>query len=407
MDDAAEVSRFQDAVEYRGSPLAYDIVDADAHVNPPNDFWVDYLPEKFRDMAPRIEHGEDADYIIFEGNRRKMNLLGAQAGRTGKDFKVEGRRSDMRSGGWMPAARIADMDQDGMTASVLFGGGPLGSKNVELYIESFAAYNRWLSDFCSYDSRRLIGVGYVPMRDVEESIRMMKECKALGFNSVNIPAFPQSKEANKTSGDTGAIAAMGAQAAALTGDPYGPRQYNHPEFDAFWAAAVDLDMTLTIHLGARIARFGNKEVFLPDMLMTKYSMAEPVAILIFGGVFMRHPKLRFVTVESGVGWFAHAAEYMDRTWEKQRFWTESPLVEPPSFYMDQNVYGSFINDRVGIMLRDMPGAKNIMWSSDYPHSETTFPNSAEVIARDFVGVPEDEKRMIICERARKLFRVGE
>ena len=211
-------------------------MDADAHVNPPHDFWVG-LPalEQFRDLAPpRVEHGEDADYIVFEGARRKMNLLGAQAGRTGKDFKVEGRRSDMRAGGWMPAARIADMDLDGMTASVLFGGGPLGSKNVELYIESFAAYNRWLSDFCSYDMRRLIGVGYVPMRDVDESIRMMKECKALGFNSVNIPAFPQAKEANKTTGDTGAIASMGAQAAALTGDPHGARQYNQPEFDPFW-----------------------------------------------------------------------------------------------------------------------------------------------------------------------------
>ena len=152
MDDA-EVSRFRSAVEYKAKPLAFDIVDADAHVNPPNDFWVDYLPEKFRDVAPKVEHAADADYIIFEGNRRKMNLLGAQAGRSGKDFKVEGRRSDMRSGGWMPAARIADMDQDGMGVAVLFGGGPLGSKNVDLYIESFAAYNRWLSDFCSYDSR--------------------------------------------------------------------------------------------------------------------------------------------------------------------------------------------------------------------------------------------------------------
>ena len=409
MNDVTELSRTPQAAPApdQSQPIDYKIVDADAHVNPPHEFWVDYLPAKFKDMAPKVEHAEDADYIVFEGSRRKMNLLGSSGSAGSKAYKAEGRRSSMMAGGWLPAQRIADMDSDGMDASVLFGGGPLGSKNVDLYIESFAAYNRWLSDFCSYDRRRLIGVGYIPLRDTQESIKMMKEAKALGFNAVNIPAFPQSKEANKTSGDTGAIASMGAQAAALTGDPFGGRTLADPEFEDFWAAAVDLDMTLTIHLGGRIPRFGDKQHMLPDMVMSKYAMAEPVAIMIYGGVFMRHPKLRYSVIESGVGWFAHMAEYMDRTWEKQRYWTESPLAEKPSFYMSQNVYGSFINDRAGILMRDLPGAGNIMWSSDYPHSETTYPNSAAVIERDFAGIHEDAKYEIICGRAKKLFKVGE
>lgn len=406
MTDIGGSSHSDEAITCSEGGTDYRIVDADAHVNPPHEFWADYLPARFREMAPRVEHAEDADYIVFEGGRRKVNLLGG-GGALGKDkVKTEGRSSDMMAGGWMPAQRIADMNKDGMDAAVLFGGGPLGSKNVDLYIESFSAYNRWLADFCSYDRRRLIGVGYIPLRDVQESIRIMQEAKALGFNAVNIPAFPQSNEANKTSGDTGASASMGAQAAALTGDPFGGRNFADPEFDAFWAAAVDLDMTLTIHLGARIARFGDKKHFLPDMLMTKYSMAEPIAIMIFGGVFMRFPKLRYVTVESGVGWFAHAAEYMDRTWEKQRYWTECPIPERPSYYMSHNVYGSFINDRAGILMRDLPGAGNIMWSSDYPHSETTFPHSADVIERDFAGLPEHERHQIICGRAKQLFKVG-
>jgi predicted TIM-barrel fold metal-dependent hydrolase len=75
--------------------------------------------------------------------------------------------------------------------------------------------------------------------------------------------------------------------------------------------------------------------------------------------------------------------------------------------MDQNVYGSFINDAVGVTNRNLPGGKNIMWSSDYPHSETTYPHSREVIAKTFKGVPESDKRDIICTRAKALFRVGE
>jgi predicted TIM-barrel fold metal-dependent hydrolase len=74
--------------------------------------------------------------------------------------------------------------------------------------------------------------------------------------------------------------------------------------------------------------------------------------------------------------------------------------------MDQNVYGSYIHDRIGVELRHSPGGRNIMWSSDYPHSETTFPDSLKVIDRDFVGVPEHDRREIVCERARRLYKVG-
>ncbi len=390
----------------RAQPINYRTCDADAHVNPPPTFWSDYLPKHLRELAPKLEHAEDADYIVFDGKRRKLNLLSDQGGRKGEDFKINGRLSDMRGGGWLPDERLKDMDQDGIDAAILFGGGPLGTQNSELFIESYRAYNRWLSEFCAYDRRRLCGVAYIPLRDASESIQMLREAKELGFTAANIPAFPQNNEAMKVAGPTTGSASFAAQSAALTGDPSNGRQFNHPEFDSFWAAACDLDMTLTIHLGARVPRFGDAEHFLPDLVMSKFAMAEPIGIMLFGGVFMKYPKLRFVSVESGVGWFAFMADYMDRTWEKQRFWVKSPLKELPSFYMDQNVYGSFIHDRIGIELRNSPGAKNIMWSSDYPHSETTFPDSDKWITRLFDGVPEKDKHEIICERARRIFKVG-
>jgi predicted TIM-barrel fold metal-dependent hydrolase len=196
------------------------------------------------------------------------------------------------------------------------------------------------------------------------------------------------------------------QISALTGDPKGSLQYSQPEFDRLWATICDLDLVITMHLGGRVPRFGDKAHFLPDMPMSKFAMAEPVAIFIFNAIFQRFPKLRLATVESGVGWFAFFTEYITRTWEKQRYWTESPLTESPAFYMDQNVYGSFIQDRTGILTRNLPGAKNIMWSSDYPHSETTFPNSREIILRDCEGVPAEDVRDIICNTARRLFRLG-
>jgi predicted TIM-barrel fold metal-dependent hydrolase len=140
--------------------------------------------------------------------------------------------------------------------------------------------------------------------------------------------------------------------------------------------------------------------------MTKVAMAEPISIFIFHCVFDRFPNLRIGSIESGVGWMSWLAEYADRTWEKQRFWTESKLKNPPSYYMDRNIYGSFIQDRGGILNHDRPGGKNIMWSSDYPHSETTFPRSHDIIKRDFAGVPETAIKDIICNNARRMLGLG-
>jgi predicted TIM-barrel fold metal-dependent hydrolase len=378
------------------------VVDADAHLDPPYEMWREYLPSHLRALAPYIEEGPEHDWICFEGERRPMKMINNQAGRTGKDFKMTGKLSEMRAA-WLPEQRLADMDTDGIDAAVLFGGGPLGTANSELYIASFHAYNHWLADFCAADRKRLVGVAYIPMRDIDESLALLRKAAKLGHRSVNIPAFPQSKDGISTSAKVKAIRT--GQGAALTGDPTGERSYAEPEFDRLWAELCELDMTATIHLGGRIPRFGEKKHFLADMVMSKVAMAEPVAIAIYNGIFHRFPKLRFVIVESGVGWMSWMAEYMDRTWEKQRFWTESTLTEKPSFYMDRNVYGSFINDRIGILNRNQPGGRNIMWSSDYPHSETSFPHSHSVIARDFDGVPETDVREIVCERARKVYSV--
>ena len=214
------------------------IVDADAHVNPPHTFWAEYLPAHLREHSPRIEHGEDADYVVFEGQRKKLHLMSDQAGRKGQDFKVTGRVADMRAGGFMASERLRDMDTDGIDAAILYGGGPLPTQNVELYIESYRAYNRWLADFCSHDRKRLHGVAYIPLRDVDESIAMLREARALGFAAANMPAFPQGTQAMKTSGSTGASPAMAAQSAALTGDPYGERRLDQPERDLPDAVAV-------------------------------------------------------------------------------------------------------------------------------------------------------------------------
>ena len=378
------------------------VVDADAHIDPPYDMWRDYLPAHLREHAPVIEEGDECDWVVFEGERRPVRMISNQAGRKGKDFKMVGKLSEQRSV-WEPATRLGDMDADGMDVAVLFGGGPLGTFNNELYIASFEAYNRWVMDFCSAAPSRLVPVGYLPMRDIDETIGHVRQLAEMGFRAINLPAFPQNADAWKT---TSSIKGMKeGQIAALTGDPRGEQQYYQAEFDRLWEVISDCDMAITMHLGGRIPRFGQKQHFLADMPMSKTAMAEPIGIFIYNAIFQRFPNLRLGVIESGVGWMAWYAEYCDRTWEKQRYWTDSPLTEPPSYYMDRNVYGSFIQDRIGILNRNEPGGRNIMWSSDYPHSETTFPRSREVILRDCEGIPDEDAQDIICNTARKFFHL--
>lgn len=378
------------------------IVDADAHIDPPYDMWKDYLPAHLKPLAPVIEEGEEVDHILFEGTRRPVRMINNQAGRDGKDFKMVGKLSEQRNT-YDPHKRLADMDLDGMDAAVLFGGGPLGTTNDELYMASYEAYQNWVMDFASADKRRLVPIGYVPMRDIDETIGHVKRLSKMGFRAINLPAFPQNAAAWKTT--SGVKNMKDGQVSALTGDPKGELQYYQPEFDRLWSTIVDEGMIVTFHLGGRVPRFGDPQHFLPDMPMSKFAMAEPIAIFIFNAIFQRFPDLKIASVESGVGWFAFFTEYVTRTWEKQRFWTKSPLTESPAYYMDKNVWGSFIQDRTGILCRDLPGAGNIMWSSDYPHSETTFPHSHEIILRDFEGIPEADTKDIICNNCAKLFRI--
>ena len=392
------IDAVSDALGVSGKPVNYEVIDADAHTNPPPEFWAEYLPAKFRDVAPKFESGDDGiDYTVFEGKRTPFMVMTAVAGQDTKTYKMHGRRDDTTHGGWIPEARIKDMDTDGVDGAVLYGGGPLASQDEELRLASFNAYNRWLADFCSYAPDRLWGIAYLPMLEVADAVEQLREARKLGLKGVLIPAFPQTVQSSSKASET--------IHTGMAGDAMGSRRYSDEEFDPFWAAAVELGMPVHMHLGARQVRTNPTSLFLPDSVMAKLAMAEPIAILTFGGVFDRHPDLKFVTVESGVGWFAFVAQFMDRIYEKHQHWTHTSLKKMPSEYMDTNVYGTFMEERAGLLLRNEPGCKNIMWSSDYPHSETTFPHSRQAIDRMFEGIPEADKRAIVCDNALKLYGI--
>jgi predicted TIM-barrel fold metal-dependent hydrolase len=353
------------------------LISADSHVVPLPTFWRDYLPARLRDRAPVVESTDDGDVTVFEGNRSPVMAINSIAGKTrdGQGFAYR-RFADQVAGGHDPVARLADQDRDGVVAEVLYGGGPLQTDDAELFLASHYAYNDWLAAFCRHAPARLLGVAYVPFASPAIAVAEIRRARRLGLRSTLVPAAPPSGH------------------------------WWDAEWAPVWEALVDEGLPAGLHVGfgfARKHRFDGGPAFFTDVMMTKLEMAGPIADLVCGGVLARHPDLRVVSVEAYVGWLPFVAEYLDHAARVHRYWNDLGLPEPPSAYLRRQVYATFIEDPVGLRERHAFGVDNILWSSDYPHGESTFPRSREHVARAFADVPPAETRKMVYENARRLY----
>jgi predicted TIM-barrel fold metal-dependent hydrolase len=355
------------------------LISADSHVVPLPSFWRDYLPDALRERAPRIESTDEGDFTVFEGSRTPVMAINSIAGKARDGQGLRYRRfAEQVPGGHDPAARVADQERDGIDAEVLYGGGPLATEDRELFLASHAAYNDWLADFCSYAPQRLIGVAYIPFASPEGAAAEIRRAHRRGLRGALLPAKPP----------TGAF------------------------WDGTWApvfeALVETGMPAGLHVGfgfARRHRFEGGPAFMTDVVMTKLEMAAPLADLIFGGVLQRHPELRVISVEAYVGWLPFVAEYVDHAYRVHRYWNDLGLTELPSHYLRRQVFATFIEDPIGLRERHSFGVDNLLWSSDYPHGESTFPDSRGFVARAFAGIPEAETRKIVHDNAQRLFQI--
>jgi predicted TIM-barrel fold metal-dependent hydrolase len=356
--------------------MTYKLISADSHVNPPPTMWREYLPAGFRELAPRLETTDEGDFQVFEGRRTPIMGINSMAGKKPEEYSWNVRRlEEHRPGGWDPAERLKDQETDGVEAEVLYGGGPLASADPALRRASYAAYNDWLADFCAAAPKRLIGVAYIPFESVDGAVAEIRRSKLRGLHTAVMPGAP----------------------------PFG--DWVDADWAPLWETLVELGMPAAFHAGMSTGppRLDTGPHFLTDVSMSKFKLSEPIAGLIFAGVPQKFPDLRILCVEGQLGWIPFAQYYWDHIWNKHRYWTKSELPEPPSFYFRRQVYATFMEDPVGIRERDAIGLPNIMWSSDYPHSETTWPNSRALIGEWFAGVPEDETRQIVRDNARAFY----
>lgn len=364
------------------------LLSADDHVNPPATMYADRLPKAFRDRAPRVERRGDREVLVFEGAERPFGALEGSAGVDSRDVKLLAKTKETgRKGGWDPHARIEDMDFDGVHAQVLFGSGSGGGVAIrcedrELRKAMMRAYNDWIAEFCRPYPDRLIGIAELPVYDMDFALEEAERCAKMGLRGVLIPAVPAYLESPETD-----------------------EPYTDPSYERLWAALAEMDLPIHFHLGTRPITRGLQNDILINVSVNKSAMSEPIASFIFSGAFQRHPNLKIVSVESGIGWMAFLVPWMDSVWNKHRFHTKSELTEPPSFYFHRQVFATFIDDEVGVRNRDVIGVDNILWSSDYPHVNSSWPSSRAYVDRHFAEVPAAERRKMVCENTARLYDI--
>ena len=364
--------------------IAEGYVSADGHVVEPADLWTTRIDKRFRDRAPRVESRTNGDYYLIDGFEPiPVGLEGVAIDDkiAGKIKSAEGyRHAATRPGAWDPRARLADQDLDHVRAEVLYPGLGLfiSSAPDPAYVRACQqAYNGWLSEFCMAAATRLLGAALLPMRGpIEWALEEAERAAKLGLRSVMIPTEVTN------------------------------RSYREPEYDRLWATLQDLGLILALHVGTdepfmkKAARMGVGKAFIDTKIC---AMQRGMADLIWGAVPQRYPRLRFVLVEGGIGWVASVLRSMDHWWADHHHWMEPKVDEPPSSYFKRQFWATFEDDRAGVLTRELIGVERLMWGSDYPHTEGTFPHSREQIAKDFAGIPEAEVSQMVVGNAARLY----
>lgn len=289
-----------------------------------------------------------------------------------------------------PTARLSDMDAEGVAADVIFAGGQNGellpfdtSKDATLHRLGYDIFNRWLRDYCSAAPERLIGVAQITMDDIPDAVRQVTVAAEAGFRTVNFPAPRR-----------------------------GLLPYTEPDYEPFWDACDDLQLTLNTHggggdrgywtgPGARFATRAEGHFFGRRALWG----------LIFGGVFERHPDLHFVLTEQFGSWVPTTLAELDDIYEDNLRVTtgyDRMLPRRPSEYWARQVYlaDSFMSRTEALARHDI-GIGQIMYGTDYPHAESIYPLTRLALRHTFSGIDPKEVAMMLGGNAVKCFRLDE
>ena len=343
-------------------------VSADSHVVEPPDMWMERIEPAYRERAPRLVKGEKDDLFLCEGF--DPQAIGPMFSPFYRQRSIAHRFDEGQRGGWDANARIPEMRQDGVEAEVLYPSLAMrfwSFPDPGLQLACFKVYNDWLAEFCAAHPDRLYGVGLIPLASVEDGVMELRRCLK-----------------------------MGLKGAAIWGEPPQEYSFSSTRYDPFWAAAQEAQVPISLHAFTNPTERG-KEVFLARYSCTTQAAQRSIAMLIFSMVLERFPRLKVLSAENDIGWVAYLLQRMDYAYERKgiRLAPRFPSGLLPSDFFRRNVKCTFMTDEVGIMTLGAVGPDILMWASDYPHDDSTWPKSQQILTDMFKGVSKDAVDKIV------------
>lgn len=331
------------------------LISADSHVSEAGDLWVSRVPARFKDVAPRFRM---------------------------RDSTGDGRFEE-KTGGWDPHQRVKEMAQDGVSAEVLYPTSGLtlfSLEDPELQEACFGAYNDWLIEYCAAAPDRLWGIACIPIYDVDHAVAELERCRRNGLRG-----------------------------SLIWQAPHPDLPFSSAHYEKFWAASQDLDMPVNFHIltGFNYSQGGGRppgvEHYRGSVNLKTFDAANLFFDLIFYGVLERFPRLKIVNVENEIGWIPFFLQQWDYYYRRFRDTNPPPIEMQPSEYFNRQMYVTFFDDAVGGHNLGWWGADNAMWSNDYPHPNSTWPNSRAVIERDLGHLDPATRRKLVCDNVARLY----
>jgi predicted TIM-barrel fold metal-dependent hydrolase len=389
------------------------IVDLDAHLVEPPDVWTDRLPARYREQGPRVEYlpaGEaklvDAGYIEspgtdgplvpwwhYEDHLYSLKRLIAAAGYDASEISTKSIGfDDMRPGCWRQQDRLADMTLNGVDAQLCFPNYPrfagqlfLWGKDRELAALCVRAFNDWMiEEWCAGSDGRLIPLCLLPLWDAE------------------LAAAEVARNASR-----------GARAAAFSELPsyLGLPSIHSGYWDPLFASCSETGTVLCMHIGSgtktpQTSDDAPKAV--PATIIFGNTISS-VTDFLFSGVLHRFPDLKLLYAEAQIGWIPYLLDRADDVWETHRGWSDSQRFCPerPSTYYWDHIFSCFFKDSVGVELLNRVGRCNVMFETDYPHQDGTWPHSREAALQQFGHLDPETIRLIARGNAIRLLQLDE
>ncbi len=372
------------------------IISVDDHVVEPPHLWQTWLPAKFRDKGPKVERrgigemrhvgggsyqqtfdpdGPQGDCWVYEDlvyiNKRHVAAVGFDR----DDMEaVPITYDEMRPGCYDPKARLADMDLNWTEASLSFPTFPrfcgqtfLEAKDRELALACVTAYNDWMvEEWCADSGGRLIPLTIVPLWDPALAAAEVRRNADRGCHAVCFSEIPHH---------------------------LGLPSIHTPHWDPFLTACEETTTTVCMHIGSS-SKMPATSPDAPVAVTATLSFGNSMASLsdwLFSGVFVRYPNLKVAYSEGQIGWLPYILERADDVWVDHRAWggVKDIVPEPPSSYYYKHVFGCFFKDRHGLESLDRIGVDNVTFETDYPHTDSTWPDTKAIATKMVAGLPDD------------------